>query len=544
VNFKANWRTIFLWTTWILLVTSPNLLRHFWDPNHRNIFALNLFVIGYTFCIHLLFLSGLLGLRAAVVVMSVLACLNPFEFMHSYFLHSQFNEGTLGLIFSLDHTKAKEFSLGINYFLLFGFLIPVLIWKIFGLLRFPTFTFKQRGIFLAISLLLYTYPNLDRLFPGKFKAYIPRKNAIRVKASPPFNIPYSFSKYLYRQYHRSSDLKLRSTFKFHPESTANKEAELIVLVVGESSRAHNWSLFGYDRSTTPLLEKRRQNLVLCPDYIAPGNNTRNSFPQLITRATVNQFNRALRERSILSLFKEAGFQTWILSNQGLMAEDYSFFAEDADSLVHFPVYKHPDEVLLQPFREALERNKDQKQFILIHTIGSHFAYYQRYPPSFKFFKPGMEDKPFVYIKGHRFQLVNSYDNSIRYTDFILDQIIQTLEADGRKAKLFYIADHGEVIFDDPYGTIYHSSEHPTELEVHVPFLAWFSSKALEEEQTLTFRKNALNKLGGEVVFYTLAGSAGLNFPLNNEKLNLFSKEFKSPSHRFVLTPSHQIFTYD
>ncbi len=464
--------------------------------------------------------------------------------MHSYFLHSQFNEGTLGLIFSLDHTKAKEFSLGINYFLLFGFLIPVLIWKIFGLLRFPTFTFKQRCIFLAISLLLYTYPNLDRLFPGKFKAYIPRKNAIRVKASPPFNIPYSFSKYLYRQYHRSSDLKLRSTFKFHPESTANKEAELIVLVVGESSRAHNWSLFGYDRSTTPLLEKRRQNLVLCPDYIAPGNNTRNSFPQLITRATVNQFNRALRERSILSLFKEAGFQTWILSNQGLMAEDYSFFAEDADSLVHFPVYKHPDEALLQPFREALEGNKDQKQFILIHTIGSHFAYYQRYPPSFKFFKPGMEDKPFVYIKGHRSQLVNCYDNSIRYTDFILDQIIQTLEADGRKAKLFYIADHGEVIFDDPYGTIYHSSEHPTELEVHVPFLAWFSSKALEEEQTLTFRKNALNKLGGEVVFYTIAGSAGLNFPLNNEKLNLFSKEFKSPSHRFVLTPSHQIFTYD
>jgi glucan phosphoethanolaminetransferase (alkaline phosphatase superfamily) len=476
--------------------------------------------------------------------MSVLACFNPFELIHSYFLHSQFNEGTIGLIFSLNHTKAKEFSLGINYFLLFGFLIPVLIWKIFGLLHFPIFTLKPRGLFLAISLMLYAYPNLNRLFPGKFTHFIPRKNTIRVKAAPPFNIPYSLSRYFYKQYQRRTDLKLRSGFKFHPKKSDTTEAELVVLIVGESSRANNWSLFGYSRSTTPLLEKRLMHLVLCPDYISPGNNTRNSFPQLITRATVTQFDRALREKSILSLYREAGFQTWILSNQGLMAEDYSFFAEDADSLVHFPVYRYPDEILLKPFREALERNRSKKQFILLHTVGSHFAYYQRYPASFKHFKPGMEDEPFVFSKAHRQQLENSYDNSIRYTDFILDQIIQSLEADGRKAMLFYIADHGEIIFDDPYGTIYHSSEHPTDLEVHVPFFAWFSNTELPKAKTLTFRKNASDKLGGEVVFYTLAGAAELEFPLNNKKLNLFSKEFEAPTHRYVLTPSHQLFSYD
>lgn len=68
--------------------------------------------------------------------------------------------------------------------------------------------------------------------------------------------------------------------------------------------------------------------------------------------------------------------------------------------------------------------------MVLHTYGSHFNYQERYPRNFAFFKPDSksEAKP-----ENRRDLLNAYDNTIRYTDYILHGIIERLQ-NGRRLR--------------------------------------------------------------------------------------------------------------
>lgn len=325
-------------------------------------------------------------------------------------------------------------------------------------------------------------------------------------------------------------------FKFDARSEHSATApEVYVMVVGETARAHNFSLYGYPRNTNPLLSKT-PGIKAFPNVTTQSNTTHKSVPMLLSAASAEDFERLFHEKGILAAFKEAGFHTVFISNQlpnhsfidflGEQADEYYFLKkEDASQGNHY------DEDLLQKLDEILPladasssahyHYRYRKLFVVLHSYGSHFNYQERYPRSFAYFKPDSrsEAKP-----ENRRDLLNAYDNTIRYTDYILHGIIERLQKwegvqtktdgvyDQPTSAMLYTSDHGENIFDDERSLFLHAAPKASDYELHVPFIIWTSAgfskqypdilKALGENRS----KQVQSSLSA---FHTMLGIGGI-----------------------------------
>ena len=163
----------------------------------------------------------------------------------------------------------------------------------------------------------------------------------------------------------------------------------------------------------------------------------------------------------------------------------------------------------------------RKLFVVLHSYGSHFNYQERYPRSFAYFKPDSrsEAKP-----ENRRDLLNAYDNTIRYTDYILHGIVERLQKwegvqtktdgvyDQPTSAMLYTSDHGENIFDDERSLFLHAAPKASDYELHVPFIIWTSAgfskqypdilKALGENRS----KQVQSSLSA---FHTMLGIGGI-----------------------------------
>ena len=325
-------------------------------------------------------------------------------------------------------------------------------------------------------------------------------------------------------------------FRFDARSEHSATApEVYVMVVGETARAHNFSLYGYPRNTNPLLSKT-PGIKAFPNVTTQSNTTHKSVPMLLSAASAEDFERLFHEKGILAAFKEAGFHTVFISNQLPNHSFIDFLGEQADE--HYFLKKedasqgnHYDEDLLQKLDEILPladasssahyHYRYRKLFVVLHSYGSHFNYQERYPSSFAYFKPDSrsEAKP-----ENRRDLLNAYDNTIRYTDYILHGIIERLQKwEGVQAKtdgvygqptsaMLYTSDHGENIFDDERCLFLHAAPKASDFELHVPFIIWTSDgfskqypdilKALGENRS----KQVQSSLSA---FHTMLGIGGI-----------------------------------
>ena len=285
-------------------------------------------------------------------------------------------------------------------------------------------------------------------------------------------------------------------FRFDARSEHSATApEVYVMVVGETARAHNFSLYGYPRNTNPLLSKT-PGIKAFPNVTTQSNTTHKSVPMLLSAASAEDFERLFHEKGILAAFKEAGFHTVFISNQLPNHSFIDFLGEQADE--HYFLKKedasqgnHYDEDLLQKLDEILPladasssaHYRYRKLFVVLHSYGSHFNYQERYPRSFAYFKPDSRSEA---KSENRRDLLNAYDNTIRYTDYILHGIIERLQKwEGVQAKtdgvycqptsaMLYTSDHGENIFDDNRKLFLHAAPKASDYELHVPFIIWTS----------------------------------------------------------------------
>ena len=345
-------------------------------------------------------------------------------------------------------------------------------------------------------------------------------------------------------------------FKFDARSEHDAEApEVYVMVVGETARAHNFSLYGYLRDTNPLLSKT-PGIIAFPDATTQSNTTHKSVPMLLSAASAEDFERLFHEKGILAAFKEAGFHTVFISNQqpnhsfidflGEQADEHYFLkTEDASKGNHYDAGNHYDEELLKKLDEILpeadasssSHYRYRKLFVVLHTYGSHFNYQERYPRSFAYFKPDSrsEAKP-----ENRQDLLNAYDNTIRYTDYILHGIVERLQkwekvqakTDGVYSQptsaMLYTSDHGENIFDDDRRLFLHAAPKASDYELHVPFIIWTSEgfgkqypgawKALGENRT----KQVQTSLSA---FHTMLGIGGIRTPYRLDKYSVASGKY-------------------
>jgi glucan phosphoethanolaminetransferase (alkaline phosphatase superfamily) len=309
--------------------------------------------------------------------------------------------------------------------------------------------------------------------------------------------------------------------------------QLVVMVLGESSRADRWSLNGYARRTNPLLEQE-SNLVSLSDMITPVAATRLSVPVIMSRKPATDSLRpGFSETSFISAYREAGFKTFWLSNQMSFGEfdtPVSVFANEADvrqflNLGGFTNKSNADDVLLAPLRNAM-RDPASRKLIVLHTLGNHWNYSHRHPREFDRWQPslfGVEKPAYTNLK-LKTEINNSYDNSILYTDWFLSQVIRELKGGPKRSAMMYVADHGQTLYDGSCKLAFHG--HNTQFEFHVPALVWYSDDyrdAYPGKVTQLWRhKNA--RLATENIFHSLLDLANIRYGTEQLDRSIFSSQ--------------------
>ncbi|ATZ67969.1 phosphoethanolamine transferase [Acinetobacter haemolyticus] len=273
------------------------------------------------------------------------------------------------------------------------------------------------------------------------------------------------------------------------KTDASKLPKLMVLVVGETARAENFSLNGYSKNTNPKLSK--QDIINFSQVSSCGTATAVSVPCMFSGMPREDYDESLanHREGLLDIAKRAGYQvTWIDNNSGCKGT--------CDRVEQFkipePIQKKWckdeecfDDILidsLKAYLATIPKDDTRPHLVVLHQMGSHGpAYYKRVPPQYKIFKPTCDTNA---IQGcSRDELLNSYDNTLLYTDYVLDSLIETLKtATQYETGLWYLSDHGESTGES--GMYLHGAPYaiaPSQ-QTHVPMLMWFSDTWKQQAQ--------------------------------------------------------------
>jgi glucan phosphoethanolaminetransferase (alkaline phosphatase superfamily) len=333
---------------------------------------------------------------------------------------------------------------------------------------------------------------------------------------------------------RESSQRL-ATFRFGAHSTRPlAQRQIYVLVIGETGRRDRWQLYGYERPTNPELEKM-PNLIRFTDMITPAGESRDSVPIIVSRKPAQDHSPFFSERSITAVFAEAGFDTYWLSNQMVVGQYDSPIAAVAYDAAHVSFYSVADwgkrgtydEVLIKPLRAAI-RDSSKNLFIVLHTMGSHANYANRYPPAFDIFKPSLKDvaEPDYYDLSLRERVRNSYDNSIVYTDHFIGEVIRTLASTHAVSTMWYVSDHGEDFASAACKLGGHGNG--TVNDFRIPSVFWYSDAfaAVDADALAQTRIHSTMKLTTENIFESLVDMAGLDFPSHDRTRSIFSTQWR------------------
>ena len=323
----------------------------------------------------------------------------------------------------------------------------------------------------------------------------------------------------------------------------------VVVILGESARADLMSAYGYERPTTPWLDSISKNgneVVLFNDVCSSGPNTIMSSQRIFTFWN-NTPNKAwYNYPDLTNVLAHAGYYTqWITQqNPQNMYAIERLFANSAHKLYkthrYTSLYKIKDsslsamaydEALLPALhrydsQHATHVNNKNNVFTMVHLMGSHQNYSERYPPAFDFFKA--KDMKECLTEDAKQQKA-AYLNSLRYTDHLLEKMIKLYSS--QRALVFYFSDHGEMI-DEPQqpGYFGHGTnvDHPT---IDTPFFVYASPQLRKEHPELweRIKKAQFRPISTAWFTNSLTSLLGIRTKYNDERYNFFSDKFANPT---------------
>lgn len=340
-------------------------------------------------------------------------------------------------------------------------------------------------------------------------------------------------------YHKSAPKKNLPLIQYgedaHLLQPVNEQAKpkLMVLVVGETARAESFSLNGYAKNTNPELSKL--DIINFSQVSSCGTATAVSVPCMFSGMPREDYDEQLasHREGLLDIAQRAGYKvTWMDNNSGCKGacdrvEQYQipqqlkdkWCAKDGDCY---------DEILvdsLKSYLAAIPETDKTPRLIVLHQMGSHGpAYYQRSKAPFQPFKPSCDSNA---IQGcSRTELLNSYDNSIVYTDHVLSSLIQVLKGStAYQTGFWYLSDHGESTGE--HGLYLHGSPYaiaPTQ-QTHVPMLMWFSPEwtAQNSAQITCLTKQKSKELSQDNLFPSLLSLLDVKTQTIDEQKNMLQQ---------------------
>ncbi|EFN4417547.1 phosphoethanolamine transferase [Escherichia coli] len=317
-------------------------------------------------------------------------------------------------------------------------------------------------------------------------------------------------------------LSIANTVPYFQLSARDTGIDTYVLIVGESVRVDNMSLYGYTRSTTPQVEAQRKQIKLFNQAISGAPYTALSVPLSLTADSVLSHDIHNYPDNIINMANQAGFQTFWLSSQSAFRQNGTAVTSIAMRAMETVYVRGFDELLLPHLSQALQQNTQQKKLIVLHLNGSHEPACSAYPQSSAVFQP-QDDQDAC------------YDNSIHYTDSLLGQVFELLK--DRRASVMYFADHGLERDPTKKNVYFHGGREASQQAYHVPMFIWYSP-VLGDGVDRTTENNIFSTAYNN---YLINAWMGVTKPEQPQTLEEVIAHYKGDSR--VVDANHDVFDY-
>ena len=303
----------------------------------------------------------------------------------------------------------------------------------------------------------------------------------------------------------------------------SKKETLVVLIVGETARKANFSLYGYSQETNPLLKK--DDIFVLKNVTSCGTSTAVSLPCMFSHLGREQFvNNNTNYEFIPSILARNGVNVLYKDNnfggcKGTCSEvesveingtgDDEKFCFGGDCV---------DGILLEGVEEYIQ-SKNGNTLVILHQNGSHGPKYnKRYPKSFEKFTPVCDNSDLSQCSQQ--ELINAYNNTILYTDYIVHTIIEMVKKTKKNAVVMYVSDHGESLGENNlylHGFPYKFA--PNE-QKEIPFIVWFSDSFKKEHNITEKCLNAKDSYSHDNLFHSLLGAFNAKTEIYDKNLDI------------------------
>lgn len=487
------------------------------------VFLLSLPVLVFTiiyaaFCILLL---PYVGKPLMVLLLVVSAAVNYLTYQFGVFIDADMIRNT----FETNPGEVKDLITlrSVSWLVLLGILPSFILCRV--KIIFKPFLKELTGRLSRVGILLLC---LLVLTPFVYKEYASfgRNNRQVRRLVIPHNYIYATIRYFQIEaQHRRPFTTLDKDAKHIPYPDEKKT--VFVLVLGETARAQNFSLNGYERKTNPRLAK--EDIVNFPHVTSAGTATAVSVPAIFSFVSRNDFNPtdARYTENLLDLLQQTGYKVFWLENdngcKGVCTRVPNKEMDVKNKKFCDGLYCH-DEIMLGELRDYLKNSKDEHLFIVLHTIGSHGpTYFRRYPKEFKKFTPTCDTEEIQTCT--REQIVNTYDNTILYADHISASVIDILKEHPQwESGMMYVSDHGESLGEN--GVYLHGLPYAIapETQTRVPMVIWMSDTMKEADHidyACLKKKAAEGKFSHDNISHSLLTLMELQSKVYDPKLDIF-----------------------
>ena len=303
-------------------------------------------------------------------------------------------------------------------------------------------------------------------------------------------------------------------------SFTNDDKVVVILVIGEAARSSNFSMYGYDRPTNPLMTEA--GAVALKDTVACATYTTASLRCILSpEDTSSPFAKNL-EPLPSYLYRNGVDVVWRTRNWGEPPIHVANYQHARELKEHCDADCDYDGVLLAGLLDRIKSSQQKKVFVVLHQKGSHGpSYYQQYPERFKVFKPVCKSVELQNCSSE--SLLNAYDNTILYTDYFLNETVQLLSSlEETPTLLMYISDHGESL--GKFGLYLHGTPFSIAPDVQkdVPFIVWMSKAFIDYKGISVANMEQQEHHSQLNVFHSVMGAFSMRSDVYDSALDIFS----------------------
>lgn len=292
-----------------------------------------------------------------------------------------------------------------------------------------------------------------------------------------------------------------------PDATiTNSRKEVVVLLIGESARRQNFSLYGYDKKTNPLLENQAVTALIAK---SAATYTTAGVKAILDYKPTDKLYEILPNY----LYRAGVDVVWRTANWGEPPVHIEKYQKVADLKAAYPdADDRYDGILTVGLKDIVESSSKDKVLIVLHTSTSHGpTYYSKYPSEFEHFTPVCTTVEMA--KAVPEELINAYDNTILYTDYLVNEVIESMKCltDYRSCVIF-ISDHGESLGENNlYMHGVPMAMAPKE-QVEIPFIVWTSDSS---------KIKAIDEAGQYHIFHSTMDFLSIDSPVYDSQMSIF-----------------------